>query len=119
MKGCENCYYKYFDARAYPCSLCIRGIERQDRWMPSKKTKTESQTSGVVWTKNAIKNEPKSYTTWASTDEPQIRCSKCGRTDYIKDLEKDFGVKDNTFKYKCINCNTYIKNEPQTERNIK
>lgn len=31
----------------------------------------EPQTSGVVWTEDAIKNEPKSYTTWASTDEPQ------------------------------------------------
>lgn len=33
--------------------------------------KTEPQTSGLVWTEDAIKNEPKSYTTWASTDEPQ------------------------------------------------
>ena len=50
-------------------------------------------------------------------DEPQkIYCPKCGSSDYIKDLEKDFGVKDDTFKYKCINCNTYIKDEPQTER---
>jgi len=47
--------------------------------------------------------------------EPQIRCPKCGRTDYIKNLEKDFGVKDDIFKYKCINCNTYIKDEPTTE----
>jgi len=47
--------------------------------------------------------------------EPQIRCPKCGRMDYIKNLEKDFGVKDDIFKYKCINCNTYIKDEPTTE----
>ena len=38
-KGCDNCYYTYFDERAYPCSLCIRGIERTDMWQPSKKTK--------------------------------------------------------------------------------
>lgn len=31
----------------------------------------EPQTSGVVWTEDAIKNEPKSYSTWASTDELQ------------------------------------------------
>ena len=31
----------------------------------------EPQTSGVVWTEDAIKDEPKSYTTWVSTDEPQ------------------------------------------------
>ena len=43
-KGCDNCYYTYFDERAYPCSLCIRGIERTDQWQPSKKTKAEPQT---------------------------------------------------------------------------
>ena len=42
----------------------------------------------------------------------EIRCPNCGRTDYIKDMGKDFGVKSK-FKYKCINCNTYI--EPSTD----
>ena len=45
-----------------------------------------------------------------------IRCPKCGRTDYIRDMEKDMGIKGSHYKYKCINCNTYIKDEPQTER---
>lgn len=49
-------------------------------------------------------------------DEPQtIRCPKCGRTDYIRDMEKDMGIKGSGYKYKCINCNTYIKDEPQTD----
>lgn len=42
--GCDNCYYSFFDEKAYPCSLCIRGIERTDKWQPSKKTKTEQKT---------------------------------------------------------------------------
>ena len=51
-----------------------------------------------------------------SKDEPQtIRCPKCGRTDYIRDMEKDMGIKGSHYKYKCINCNTYIKTEPQTD----
>ena len=54
--------------------------------------------------------------TMADQSEPKTRCPKCGRTDYIKDMKKDFGIKDSTYKYKCINCNTYIKDEPQTER---
>lgn len=45
-KGCDNCYYSYFDERAYPCSLCIRGIERTDQWQPSKKTKADTQ---IYW----------------------------------------------------------------------
>ena len=52
-------------------------------------------------------------------DEPQtIRCPKCGRSDYIREFGKDFSVtaEEAGFKYKCINCNTYIKTEPQTER---
>ena len=53
-----------------------------------------------------------------SKDEPQtIRCPKCGRSDYIREFGKDFSVTAEKagFKYKCINCNTYI--EPQIERN--
>ena len=48
--------------------------------------------------------------------EPMIRCPKCGRSDYIREFGKDFSVtaEEAGFKYKCINCNTYI--EPQTER---
>lgn len=41
-KGCDNCYYTYFDEKAYPCSLCIRGVERTDQWQPSKKTKADT-----------------------------------------------------------------------------
>ena len=37
---------------------------------------TSVWTSGVVWTEDAIKNEPKSYSSWASTDEPQTERSK-------------------------------------------
>ena len=106
MKGCENCYYKYFDARAYPCSLCIRGIERQDRWMPSKKAKDELHTSGMVWTEDAIKNEPKSYTTWISTNEPQMNyCETCKHNSESWDFEA------------CDSCSRANSNyEPKTER---
>lgn len=42
--GCDNCYYSYFDEMAYPCSLCVRGIERSDKWQPNKKTKADRKT---------------------------------------------------------------------------
>lgn len=32
-RSCDNCYYTYFDEKAYPCSLCIRGVERTEKWM--------------------------------------------------------------------------------------
>ena len=47
-KGCDNCYYTYFDEKAYPCSLCIRGIERTDQWQPSKKTKADRKTEPQI-----------------------------------------------------------------------
>lgn len=49
------------------------------------------------------------------TDKDKVVCPNCGRSDYIRSFEKDFGIKSD-FKYKCINCNTYIKDAPQTER---
>ena len=58
----------------------------------------------------------------AEQTEPQqvvrlkhFKCPKCGRSDYIRSFE-DWGVDGGIYKYKCINCNTYIKDEPQTER---
>ena len=38
--GCEFCYYKRFDARADPCSLCIWGEERTDMFQPEGWRKT-------------------------------------------------------------------------------
>ena len=31
-KGCDNCYYLRLDKELYPCSMCIRGMERTDKW---------------------------------------------------------------------------------------
>ena len=31
-KGCDNCYYLRLDKELYPCSMCIRGMERRDKW---------------------------------------------------------------------------------------
>lgn len=153
-KGCDNCYYEFFDARAYPCSLCIRGVERQDMWQEKirdcrwtvelnrddesckrihdlcKKCKESAARHFdgeryIVCTK--VGTPPKHIICfelsecplkkWEFEDEPQtIRCPNCERTDYIRDMEKDMGIKGSAYKYKCINCNTYIKDEPQTER---
>ena len=44
-----------------------------------------------------------------------FKCPKCGRSDYIRSFE-DWGIDGGIYKYKCINCNTYIKDEPQAER---
>ena len=31
-RSCDNCYYEHFDPWAYPCSMCVRGVERRDMW---------------------------------------------------------------------------------------
>ena len=50
------------------------------------------------------------------TDKDKVVCPNCGRSDYIRNFENDFGIKNSEYRYKCINCNTYIKDTPQTER---
>lgn len=49
------------------------------------------------------------------TDKDKVVCPNCGRSDYIRSFEKDFGIKNSEYRYKCINCNTYIKDTPQTD----
>lgn len=31
---CEFCYYEDFDLFAYPCSMCVKGYERIDKFQP-------------------------------------------------------------------------------------
>ena len=79
-KGCDNCYYTYFDEKAYPCSLCIRGVERTDMWQPSKKTKAEqTEPQPCEWCKfsdgeNCFSQEPCKVMLYLKT-EPQTDCS--------------------------------------------
>lgn len=73
-KGCDNCYYSFFDERAYPCSLCIRGIERTDMWQPSKKTKAESITYNPTSVNNIWEKPTNPYIPNEQT-EPEVDCS--------------------------------------------
>ena len=61
-KGCDNCYYSFFDERAYPCSLCIRGIERTDQWQPSKKTKADRKIEPTGYNLLPVEDEPQTET---------------------------------------------------------
>ena len=36
-------------------------------------------------------------------------CPTCGRSDYIRSFKDDFHIKNSEYRFKCINCNTYIK----------
>ena len=96
-KGCDNCYYSFFDERAYPCSLCIRGVERTDRWQPSKKTKADRNSS-----EKPNNCEAKNY------------CDDCLYTDTCDSKE---------FFYACTSKATIskmeqVEDEPQTESHI-
>ena len=43
--GCEFCYYEYFDGKAYPCSMCIRGEERTDKFEPKGRQTKQTEKS--------------------------------------------------------------------------
>jgi hypothetical protein len=102
-KGCDNCYYTYFDERAYPCSLCIRGIERTDQWQPSRKTKADHKTEpsmeefiqGMKNLQLEIKTEP--------------NCGEC----------KHFNEQALTYMKQCeyyfMECRFEPKDKPQTD----
>ena len=88
-KGCGNCYYSFFDERAYPCSLCIRGVERTDQWQPSRETKADRKTEPQYdIDKGTIKCDN-------CSENGSYKCSKCDGEIYFKRLE--------------------VEDEPQTE----
>jgi len=81
-KGCDNCYYTYFDERAYPCSLCIRGVERTDQWQPSRKTKADRKTEPLdkdinVRSKTEPQNDARMCTTCKYNPWVSKACQEC------------------------------------------
>ena len=54
----------------------------------------------------AVVNRPKCF---VPTTNTSIVCPKCGKTEYIRSFELDFQIPSSEYKYKCINCNTYIR----------
>ena len=126
---CEECYELLAEDNYIPR---IEQTEPQVI-MPKKCTSCDSASKiieaysrGFEDGAEAVKAMPQTFTadgtvfakmTEAEQTEPQtIRCPKCGRSDYIREFGKDFSVtaEEAGFKYKCINCNTYI--EPQSDR---
>ena len=107
MKSCDNCYYEYFDEKAYPCSLCIRGIKRTDKWMPSKKTKDETQKTEEVVSCQACKH-------WIPYECTNDKCHYEPKAEELYDQI----VEDINTRVKCAFAKK-VEDEPQTERNIK
>lgn len=65
---CQFCYYEYFDSRAYPCSMCVCGEERTDKFQPKGR-------------QNKRKDEPRGcdtceYGKYGSTDNEE-KCDNC------------------------------------------
>ena len=79
---------------------------------------TEWELKKLIFALNVLREEVRKYVDTADTpqtDKDKVVCPNCGRSDYIRSFEKDFNIKNSGYRYKCINCNTYIKDAPQTE----
>lgn len=76
---CENCYYRYFDSKAYPCSMCVCGEERKDMWQPKIAEQTEPQYDADKLT---IKCDN-------CSENGSYKCSKCDGEMYFKRLEAE------------------------------
>ena len=83
-KGCDNCYYTYFDERAYPCSLCIRGVERTDQWQPSRKTKADRKTEPTVSVSERVEGELPNCKVCKNTNKTEFMCNACAENDFYK-----------------------------------
>ena len=108
--NCETCKFELY----WP-EMCEGCCEWDSHYEP----KTEPQTSGLVWIEDAIKNEPKSYTTWASTDETYkewiVEYNGNGWNDYwnytCPSCKKKYEKADNVLQDAsfCPNCGARIK----------
>lgn len=87
-------------------SLSLLSKKSAQHWRYDEETAKE-----IEWLE-ALERKVRADKADRKTEPQTIRCPKCGRTDYIRDMKKDMGVKGSHYKYKCINCNTYIKDEP-------
>ena len=101
---------KELDQFLHGISLSLLSKKSAQHWRYDEETAKE-----IEWLE-ALERKVRADKADRKTEPQTIRCPKCGRTDYIRDMEKDMGIKDSCYEYKCINCNTYIKDEPQTER---
>lgn len=93
-KGCDNCYYTYFDERAYPCSLCIRGIERTDQWQPSRKTKADCKTEPKPICESCSKNPCKKK---KMINDIGHWVSECTEFDRKTEPQTDIGTSDTVY----------------------
>ena len=111
---------KELDQFLHGISLSLLSKKSAQHWRYDEETAKEIEWLEALERK--VRADKADRKTENSSEKPNncesqtIRCPKCGRTDYIRDMEKDMGIKGSHYKYKCINCNTYIKDEPQTER---
>ena len=117
----------FFAQQGWECPKCGRILAPSMMWCPwcCSGQETTATTTTNFTMRSPTEEERKSVSDYIDSistptgvnafdlmDELKtIKCPKCGRTDYIKDLKKDFHIKDPGYKYKCINCNTYIEEE--------
>ena len=101
--------------QGWQCPNCGNIISPNMMWCPfcsgeKKITYTTTTTSDPLDSEEeSVKEVVKGFMELVdATKENKIICPKCGRSDYIRSFEKDFGIKNSEYEYKCINCNTYI-----------
>ena len=101
--GCEFCYYDYYDGKAYPCSMCIRGEERTDKFEPKGR-----QTKQTEIPKKRIDKPFRAV--WLDDElneigTPQTDCETC-----------KYGQDKHRYAHICNECGVGINNyTPQTE----
>ena len=110
-RSCQYCYYEYFDPKAYPCSMCINGEERTDRFQPK----------GRLTKRKAEQTEPNSNADqhvqrveYVEDDELK-RCRECKHC--VSEYRTPISASGRCYTYITCNANrcNYEQTEPQTD----
>ena len=123
-RGCDNCIANNLDVYCVPSGYAQKDTPQTDLLVKTPHKSRESHEKNCEtcrdkdaydeWEGNCDECENGSMYT-PQTDKDKVVCPNCGRSDYIRSFEKDFNIKNSGYRYKCINCNTYIKDTPQTD----
>lgn len=86
--GCQFCYYEYFDRRAYPCSMCIYGEGRKDKFKPKGKQNKRIED----WLRDCVYHNGRSGYVTLPTDKvleiaDYIQTTRTNGVDGLIDLE--------------------------------
>ena len=96
-RGCDNCYYMAFDPNAYPCSRCVCNQPTENMWRAKVEDEPQADCFLCKW-----------------LGEVDV-CGRCRNRNLFAEADTEPQQVVRLKHFCSINCNSYIKDEPQTD----